>query len=61
MPIKRKSLAVVVISGFIISSVLVLTLVGYSMYMELKDREAKLAYEHDLEQVKAKLKAHGSQ
>lgn len=54
MLIKRKSLAVVIVSGFVISSVLVFTLVGYAVYMELRDREAKLAYEHALERVKAK-------
>lgn len=61
MLVKRKSIAVVIISGFVISSVLVLTLVGYSIYMELKDNEAKLSYEHDLKQVKSNLKARGSE
>jgi hypothetical protein len=54
MLIKKKSIVVVMVSGFVISSVLVLTLVGYAVYMELRDREAKLAYEHALERVKTK-------
>jgi len=55
---KKKSLAVVIISGFVISSVLVLTLIGYAIYMELRDKEAKRLYENDLERIKAESSIH---
>jgi len=42
--IKKKSLLVALVSGFIVSSVLVLTLVGYYFYLELKDKESSDAY-----------------
>lgn len=53
MIIKKKSLVVVLISGFIISSVLVLTLVGYVIYVELKDEESKMMYQESLKTIKS--------
>jgi len=55
MIIKKKSLIVALISSFIISCVLVLTLIGYIVYLELKDKELKRSYQYLLQKVNAKL------
>lgn len=57
MILKRKSLVVALISSFIISAVLVLTLVGYVAYIELKGEEFKRSYEGLLKKVNAKVYA----
>jgi|GEM_PF-1207397 hypothetical protein len=53
--IKKKSLVVALISSFIICCVLVLTLVGYIAYMELKDNELKSAYHGLLDKINARI------
>ncbi len=55
MIIKKKSLAVVLISGFVISAVLVLTLIAYVIYVELKAEESKMAYQDSLKRLKARI------
>jgi hypothetical protein len=55
MIIKKKSLIVAVVSSFIISCVLVLTLAGYIIYLEWKDKELRTAYEQLMKKVNAKL------
>ena len=54
MIIKKKSLIVAVVSSFIICCVLVLTLLGYLVYLELKDKELRTTYEQLLKKVNAK-------
>ncbi len=54
MIIKKKSLIVALISSIVISSVLVLTLVGYVMYIELKGEEFKRSYVELLRKANAK-------
>lgn len=44
MILKEKSLIVALVSGFIISAVLVFTLIGYLAYIELKGEESRRAY-----------------
>jgi hypothetical protein len=55
MMIKRKSLIVGLISSVIIALVLILTLAGYSVYLEFKNREFKRVYQELLEEAKAKI------
>jgi hypothetical protein len=55
MLIKKKSLVVAIISSFIISVVLILTLAGYLVYLELKDKELESTYQQLLQKVNAKL------
>lgn len=52
--IKKKSLIVALVSGFIISSVMILTLIGYVAYLEIKGREEALSYDYALRKIKAK-------
>lgn len=54
---KKKSLVVAVTSSCIICGVLVLTLVGYIFYMELKERENQSRYELLLRKSNAKFYA----
>ena len=55
MPIlKKKSFIVALVSSFILSVVLILTLIGYVTYLELKDKELKVSYEHQLEELKTR-------
>ena len=54
MLIKKKSLIVALVSSFVIALVLVLTLVGYVMYIELKGEEAHRVYQGLLQKVNAK-------
>ncbi len=54
MIIKKKSLIVALVSGSVISLVLVLTLVGYAAYLELKNKNSIKAYECMLEKLNAK-------
>jgi len=57
MIIKKKSLVVALVSSFIICGVLVLTLVGYLAYLELKDKELRSSYQQLLQKVNARLYA----
>ena len=57
MLIKKKSLLVALISSVIISSVLILTLIGYVMYIELKGEDFKRTYQDLLQKVNAKVYA----
>lgn len=52
MLIKQKSLIVALLSSFIISLVLVLTLIGYLVYIELKGKEFKRSYQELLQKAK---------
>jgi len=55
MLIKRKSLIVGLVSSVVIALVLVMTLVGYFIYLELKGREFSRVYQELLERAKAKV------
>ena len=55
MLIKRKSLIVALVSSAVIALVLILTLVGYYIYLELKGEEFKRYYEELLGKSKAKV------
>lgn len=55
MLIKRKSLIVGLVSSLVISIVLVMTLVGYSIYLELKSRDFGRIYQELLEKAKARV------
>lgn len=57
MLIKQKSILVILLSSFVISSVLVLTLVGYIVYLELKDEESIHTYQYQLQKINAKVYA----
>ncbi len=48
MILKKKSLIVTLVSAFILSCVLILTLVGYVAYVELKNEESKRSYQYSL-------------
>jgi len=52
MILKRKSLVVALVSSLVVASVMVLTLVGYLVYLELKDEELKRTYQHLLANVR---------
>jgi len=52
MIIKKKSLIVAFVSGCLISLVLILTLIGYTAYLELKNENFIRAYECMLERLK---------
>lgn len=54
MILKKKSLIVVLASGFIVSAVLVLTLIGYVVYTEIKGEEFKRSYHNHLEKILAR-------
>ena len=55
MLLKRKSFAVTLVSGFVLSCVLILTLVGYVAYIELKNEESKRLYQYSLDKLNAKI------
>ena len=55
MRIKRKSLVVGLVSSVIVAVVLIMTLVGYSVYLELKKGEFERVYQELLEKAKAKV------
>ena len=55
MLLKRKSFAVTLVSGFVLASVLILTLVGYIAYKELKNEESKRLYQYSLDRINAKV------
>jgi len=54
MLLKKKSLIVTFVSGFVLSGVLVLTLVGYIAYIENKNEESKISYRYMLERLNAR-------
>ena len=53
MLIKKKSLIVALVSSFVICLVLIMTLVGYAVYLELKDEESRKVYQAMLQKVNA--------
>lgn len=55
MLLKKKSIIVTFVSGFVLSCVLILTLVGYIAYIELKGEESKRSYQFMLGRVNAKV------
>lgn len=55
--IKKKSLLVAFVSSFILSAVLVLTLVSYIVYLEIKEKDLNASYRHSLEEINAELYA----
>lgn len=55
MLIKRKSLVVSLVSGIVISIVMVLTVIGYFIYVEYKGEEFKRFYQEILGKTKAKV------
>ncbi len=52
--IKKKSLIVALVSSFVISLVLVLTLIGYLAYIEIRGKEFERSYQALLQKVHAK-------
>jgi len=57
MLIKKKSLIVAFVSAVVISIVMVINLIGYMLYLEMKDDESERRYRSDLQKVNAKLYA----
>ncbi|MFA6079680.1 MAG: hypothetical protein WC779_08055 [Candidatus Omnitrophota bacterium] len=55
MLIKQKSLIVALVSSFVIAMVLVLTLVAYLIYIELRGEEFKRSYQDLLSKVNSKV------
>ncbi len=55
MIVKRKSLIVGLVSSVVIALVLIMTLVGYFIYLEFKGREFDRVYRELLEKTKAKV------
>lgn len=55
MIIKKKSLIVGLVSSIVIALVLIMTLVGYFIYLEFKSREFDRVYQELLEKAKAKV------
>ena len=53
MLIKRKSLIVGLVSSVVIAVALIITLIGYFIYLELKSREFNRVYQELLEKAKA--------
>ena len=53
MILKKKSLIVTLVSAFVLSCVLILTLVGYVVYIEIKNEESKRSYHHSLDKLNA--------
>lgn len=51
---KKKSMIVVLVSGYVISSVLVLTLIAYAAYLELKNENLTRAYASSMERLNAR-------
>ena len=57
MLIKRKSLVVGLVSSIVVSLALIMTLVGYFLYLELKSKEFGRVYQDLLEGTKARVYA----
>ncbi len=55
MLIKPKSLIVIFLSSIVISSVLIFTLIGYYMYIELKERDTEKARADSIKKIQAKI------
>jgi len=55
MILKKKSLIVTLVSAFVLSCVLILTLIGYVAYVEIKNEESKISYRYSLGKVNAKI------
>jgi hypothetical protein len=52
MLIKEKSLVVALVSSFLISLVLIFTLIGYLVYIEIKGERFKASYQQELNKIK---------
>ena len=52
--VKKKSLVVALVSSLIIAVVLILTLISYIVYLEIKDRERKASYEHRMGELRTR-------
>lgn len=57
MLIKKKSLIVALVSSLVICLVMVVNLIGYLIYLEVKDRDLDTAYRSTLQKVNAKVYA----
>lgn len=55
MILKKKSLIVTLVSAFVLSCVLILTLVGYAAYVEIRNEESKISYRYLLGRQNAKI------
>lgn len=55
MRLKKKSVIVAVVSGLVVSIVLILTLVGYSIYLEIKNEESRISYGYALGKISARI------
>jgi hypothetical protein len=55
MRLKKKSVIVAFVSGLVVSIVLILTLVGYSVYLEIKNEESRISYEYALAKISARI------
>lgn len=51
MIMKKKSMVVALVSGYVISSVLVLTLIAYAAYLELKNKNSVKSYISSMERL----------
>ena len=54
MIIKKKSLLVAFVSGIVISLVLVTTIAGYLLYIEMRDRNFRAVYAEAIKKMSAK-------
>ena len=55
MHLKKKSVIVAIVSGLVVSIVLILTLVGYSVYLEVKNEESRISYGYALAKISARV------
>ena len=55
MLLKKKSLIVTLVSVLVLSCVLVLTLIGYMAYVEIKNEESKISDRYSLGRLNAKI------
>ncbi|MFA5143108.1 MAG: hypothetical protein WC522_02905 [Candidatus Omnitrophota bacterium] len=54
MIIKKKSIIVALVSSLVLMIVLVLTLVSYVVYLEIKNRELESSYRHLMGELKTR-------
>lgn len=55
MVIKKKSLVVALVSGFVIAYVLILTLIGYVVYIEIRNRDFVRSYQYLLQKISTRI------
>ena len=55
MHLKKKSVIVALVSGLVVSIVLILTLVGYSVYLEVKNEESRISYGYVFAKISARV------